>query len=194
MAEMTAKSVEHLRDPGRLTDSIVGSNCANMILVPGHPGKVHILHHGFGTNTSDGFQLVFLQGNLSDSVSFKMLPRDEAVIQIKSETGPRRTEETKSCPSLNRMLGAETEEAFKELPSEGNGILANKPNHVLITPEVFRIAKGNKSVSAKKLAFDIISWLEADDEDDAALANAKRTEALDWRPSLPCSGRRKTKA
>jgi hypothetical protein len=175
MAGMAAKTEEHLEDTGTLTDTIIGSSYANMILVPGRPGKMLLLHHGFGARTTDGFHLIFAQGNLSDSVTFKMLPRDEAVSRI--TTGEGRKAETTPCPSLNSMLGAGSADVFKNLPTEGNRILSGKPNHLLVTPEIFLIAEGAKSINAKELAFEVITWLEADDEDDENTANLKREEA-----------------
>ena len=91
MAGMTLLTAEHLANTGKLTDTIIGSSHANMIMVPGRPGQMHLLHHGFGASSSEGFNLIFIQGNLSDSAIFKMLPRESAVAQIRGEEaeGPR---------------------------------------------------------------------------------------------------------
>ena len=185
MAGMTLLTVEHLANTGKLTDTIIGSSHANMIMVPGRPGQMHLLHHGFGASTSEGFNLIFIQGNLSDSAIFKMLPRESAVAQIRGEgaEGPRTRAvaagaDTLLCPSLNSMLGADTAVEFMNLTAEGNTILAEKPNHIMVTPEIFDIAKGNKTVDAKKLAFDIISWLEEDEDDEEELRVLKEKEAL----------------
>lgn len=175
MAGMAGKTEEHLGNTGMLTDTIIGSSNANMILVPGRPGKMLLLHHGFGARTADGFNLIFAQGNLSDSVTFKMLPRDETVTRITVGTG--RKAETTLCPGLDSMLGAESAEEFKDLPAGNNQILFSKPNQIMVTPEIFLIAEGAKSVNSKDLAFEVITWLEADDDDDENVANLKREEA-----------------
>jgi hypothetical protein len=44
---------------------------------------MNILHHGFVNNTNMGLALIFVQGNLTNCAYFKILPRDEATIQVK---------------------------------------------------------------------------------------------------------------
>jgi hypothetical protein len=177
LATMAAKTETHLNDTGALTDSIVGSAYANMVIVPGANGKVHLLHHGFGCNTSEGFALIFIQGNLVDSSSIKVLPREEAVSQVIGEKRGRRGATPASCPDLGSMVGVDTAEAFGNLPEEGNEILQGKPNHVMVTPEVYHIAGGAKTVKATELAFRIIEWLQPEEDDDDEVINLKEIEA-----------------
>jgi hypothetical protein len=87
-----------------------------------------------------------------------MLPREDAVAQIKGKAGRTRAgAETRLYPSLDSMLGAKSAVKFMNLAAEGNSILVDKPNHIMVTPEIFENAQGNKTVDAKNLAFDNIS-------------------------------------
>jgi hypothetical protein len=61
-----------------------------MILVPGADGNVHLLHHGFGSNTVEGFGLFFFHGNLSDCAAVRTIPRKEAVAGLITSTQPQR--------------------------------------------------------------------------------------------------------
>jgi hypothetical protein len=177
MAEMATKTETHLDDTGALTDSIVGSSYANMIIVPGANGKVHLLHHGFGCNTSEGFALIFIQGNLVDNSSIKILPREEAVLQVMGQKKGRRGATPTFCPELGSMVEVDSAAAFGNLPAEGNEILQGKPNHVMVTPEVYHIADGAKTMQSQDLAFSIIQWLQPEEDDDDEVINLKETEA-----------------
>lgn len=179
LAEMADLTESHIVDSGRLTDTIVGSAYANMMIVPGATGKVHLLHHGFGCSTTEGFALIFIQGNLVDSCSFKVLPRTEAVNQVggdKKGRGRGATIKT-LCPGLQSMVGVTSADAFVALPEENNEILQEKPNHVMVTPEIYHIMGGAKTVPARELAFDIIRWLVPEDDDDDEVLELKEVEA-----------------
>lgn len=177
LATMAAKTETHLDNTGTFTDTIVGSTFANMLVVPGPLGKVHLLHHGFGCNTSEGFALIFIQGNLVDNSSIKILPREEAVNQIVGERRGRRATTPALCPDLRSMVGVDNADAFGNLPGEGNEILQGKPNHVLVTPEIYHIAEGAKTMQATELAFSVIQWLQPEEDDDDEVVNLKETEA-----------------
>ena len=145
------------------TESIAGSAHGNMLIVPGQAGRVQFLHHGFTCSTESGMATIFAQGNLSDCSYFKILPRDKSIEQARIVTGS--TARTANCPTLDDMLGASSEEAFKDLPSRGNVILRNFPNHLLVNTDVFILADGASSASAKALAFAIISWFNGNPDD-----------------------------
>jgi hypothetical protein len=179
LAEMAELTESHIVDSGRLTDTIVGSAYANMLIVPGPLGKVHLLHHGFGCNTTEGFALIFIQGNLIDSCSFKVLPRNDAVSPVGGDKkGRARGATIKTlCPELQSMVGVTSADAFAALPEEKNEILQEKPNHVMVTPEVYHIMGGAKTLPARELAFDIIRWLVPEDDDDDEVLELKEIEA-----------------
>ncbi len=61
----------HFNDALAFTDTIVGSSRANMVLVPGTKGNIHLVHHGFGSNTTERFNLFFFHGNLSDCAAVR---------------------------------------------------------------------------------------------------------------------------
>ena len=42
------RSTEHLGNTNTITETIVGSAFANMMIVPGAAGTMQVLHHGFG--------------------------------------------------------------------------------------------------------------------------------------------------
>ena len=137
---------------------------------------MNLLHHGFSCLTDGDFSLVFVQGNLSDCSYFKILPREAAVEEIKVVNGRRVT--TTNCPTLEAMLGARTADEFKDLPAQGNGVLRQRPNHLLINGDVFLMVEGAPSFSAKELAINVIEFVrpvtEGDEEDDDDMLEAKR--------------------
>ncbi|KAI2493347.1 hypothetical protein MHU86_21192 [Fragilaria crotonensis] len=184
LGPLAAVTKTHLDDALAFTDTIAGSAYGNMVMVPGLPGKFHILHHGFTCTTSKGTSMIFVLGNLSDCSYFKVLPRAAAVEQIKVTTGPR--VRSTNCPTLADMLASTTEDEFKALPAQGNGILRQHPNHLMINPEIFMMADGATSVNAKTLAATVIAWFREhaeEDEDDEDL-RALKTELKSGAESL----------
>jgi hypothetical protein len=63
-------------------------------------------------------------------------------------------------------VGSETE--FNNLGSNGNPILRNKPNHVMIGPAVFTLAKGSQRIKASTLAFRIIDRIVNGDDESSS--------------------------
>ena len=138
---------------------------------------MQMLHHGFTCDTDEsGFQLVFVQGNLSDCCYFKTAPQDKVTKPIRITEGRRTT--TTNCPTLASMLTATTKEEFKNLPAQGNGILRQKPNHMMIHPDAFLMMDGKPTFPAADLAITIIGLIRIDpDEDDEDLVEEKMTAA-----------------
>ena len=179
-AKALARKVEgNLNNVGRFTDFITGSSYENMVLVPGRPGVMQLVHHGFACNTSRGFTLAFAHGNLRDCTAFKTIQREDLVAPVAGrddieEEGNKRT---RSAPSLDSMLGAESATDFAELEAEGNDILDRLPNHCFITPETFIKTKGAKHISAKNLAFYLIEKFQGSVENDDEISVEKEEEA-----------------
>ena len=167
----------HLADPNELTETIVGSSHGNMLMVSGEKGVMQILHHGFGASTNNGFTLIFAQGNLEDTTVFKTLPRVEAVSPLVSATG--RCSRNVDVPQLTSMLEAASADAFAGLVTEGNPILNDRPNHLLISPRVFVLADGARTVSAKVIPFEIIKALVAE-ADDNSERQAEKEQEREW--------------
>ena len=171
-----SRSKLHLRDVAKFTETITGSATGNALIVAGAPGRMNLLHHGFSCLTDGDFSLVFVQGNLSDCSYFKILPREAAVEEVRVVNGQRVT--TTNCPTLEAMLGARTADEFKDLPAQGNGVLRQRPNHLLINGDVFLMVEGAPSFSAKELAINVIEFVrpvtEGDEEDDDDMLEAKR--------------------
>ena len=92
-------TLSHLANPVGLAETIGGNTFGNMMLVPGEPGRMQLLHHGFTCNTDEGFSLVFAQGNLGDSSYFKILPRVEVTTKVKVSRATRGWV-TINCPTL----------------------------------------------------------------------------------------------
>ena len=174
-----AKRAEgNLNDVSKLTEFITGSSYGNMVLVPGRPGLMQLVHHGFACNTKEGFALAFAHGNLGDCTAFKTLPRDEMVAPIAGRDDEEEEgERTRSAPALESMLGAESATEFAELEAEGNDILDRLPNHCFITPEMFLKVKGSKRLAAKELAFHLIENFQNSVEDDDEISVEKEDEA-----------------
>ncbi|KAI2498102.1 hypothetical protein MHU86_16412 [Fragilaria crotonensis] len=175
-----ARKVEgNLNNVGRLTDYITGSSYGNMVLIPGRPGQMQLVHHGFACNTTDGFALAFAHGNLGDCTTFKTVPRDEMVAPIagRDDDDEEGDERRRSAPTLDSMLGAQSGEEFAALEPEGNNILERLPNHCFITPETFLQVKGAKLLAAKDLAFHIIEKFQQSVEDDDEISVEKEEEA-----------------
>ena len=161
---MDRRTVSHFENPEKLSQTIGGSAFANVVLVPGAPGRMTLLHHGFTCTTDDGFALIFIQGNLSDcSYYFKVLPRDEATAQIKGGNGRNGTI---NCPTLASMREATTADGFAALVTQGNDILRQKPNHIVVPPTIFLLANGENDVRSKDLAIGILDAIRIDPEDD----------------------------
>ena len=140
LGTLAAKSKSHLQNTGKFTESITGSAHGNMILIPGTTGKMQLIHQWFSCSTDDGFALVFVQRNLSDYSYFRILDRNEAVKAIKVIHGRRVT--TTNCPTLVSMLSVSSTAEFKDLPAQGNGILSERPNHLMVNGDVFLMAEG----------------------------------------------------
>ena len=181
MGTLTETSVTHLGNPGKLIQTIAGTGFGNMMIVPGPPGTINLLHHGFSCKVPTGFALVFVQGNLSDCSVFKILPMDEATKPVEATTtgrpSTRQGGATLDCPTLERMFEARTAEDFKKIPANGNDVLMGKPNHLLVLPEVFFMTKGAKTFQAKDLAIKVLERLRPIDGEEEAVAVARRKEA-----------------
>ena len=177
LQDLVDRTTGHFEQPGKFADTIAGSANANMLIVPGTKGMMNILHHaGFVSGGRDGLALIFVQGNLSDCAYVKVLDRNEATTQAKVTNGRRIT--IMNCPSLVRMLEAVTADEFANLEAQGNTILRQKPNHVMVHPAVFFIADGAASVRSKELAIAIIDNLRVDlEEDDEEETDKKGKEA-----------------
>ncbi len=147
----------NLNNVSQLTDYIAGSLYGNMVLVPGRPGEMQLVHHGFACNTDDGFVLAFAHGNLGDCTTFKVVPRKELVAPKAGRDDDKEGgERTCIAPTLVSMLGAESGEEFAALEPEGNNILDRLPNHCFITPETFLKVEGSKHLASKDLALHFI--------------------------------------
>ena len=174
-----ARKVEgNLNNVSRLTDYIAGSSCGNMVLVPGRPGEMQLVHHGFACNTNDGFVLAFAHGNLGDCTTFKIVPREELVAPIAGRVDDDEGgERARSAPTLDSLLGAESAEEFAALEPEGNNILDRLPNHCFITPETFLTVEGSKRLASKDLALHLIEAFQKSVEDDDDISVEKEDEA-----------------
>ena len=71
-----------------------------------------------------------------------------------------------NCPSLAAMLAAGTADEFVNLEAQGNTILRQKLNHIMLHPVVFFIANGEATVRSKELAIAVIENLRVDPEED----------------------------
>ena len=182
LGAMAERTKAHLGNALAFTETVAGSAHGIMMVVPGPPGKVHILHHGFTCSTEDnGSVMIFAQGNLSDCSYFKVLPRDAAIEQIRARATGTRGWKTTNCPTLAEMLAAESAVAFKALPAQGNVILRQHPNHLLVNSDIFVMSDGASTVSAKALAFAIITWFKDDPdnpETDEEIIEQKAEVAL----------------
>lgn len=157
LAALSSITTSHFKKPDKLVETIASSTYANMIMVAGdNDGAVHLLHHGFVNATAFGGEasLLFLSENSSEA-PVKSLSHASAVLPIKTGLGRTRGV-TIDSPSLGTMLRADSENDFANLRGEGNTILRDKPNHMMIGPSVFSIAEGAQRIQAKTLAFRII--------------------------------------
>ena len=181
LGTLAKRTKSHLANALGFTETIAGSAHGNILLVPGPPGRMQILHHGFTCSTLDGgLSLIFIQGNLSDCSYFKVLPREAAIDQVKTTVGGR-TRST-NCPTLEDMMKAESMEQFKDLPAQGNGILRQFPNHIMINSDTFMMTNGATSVSSKALAMTVIDWfrrrVEEEIEEEGEKEEHDREERL----------------
>ena len=69
------RTTSHVENPDKLVQDVAGSMYGNIMMIPGAPGRMHLLHHGFICNKPGGIDLIFAQGNLGDSFYFKVQPR-----------------------------------------------------------------------------------------------------------------------
>jgi hypothetical protein len=74
------------------------------------------------------------------------------------------------------MKGATTADEFAALEAEGNTILLQKPNHVVIHPAVFLMAKGAPTVHSRELAITILDVIRINPEDAADEEETARKE------------------
>jgi hypothetical protein len=172
LATLSIITASHLKKPDKLVETIAGSTYSNMIMVAGEDdGTVNILHHGFVNATSFGGEttILFLSGNSSEA-PLKALSHSSAVVPIKTSSGRTRGRgATLDAPTFADMRKVESETEFSELRGNGNIILREKPNHMLIGPAVFNLAEGAQRVRARTLAYQIISRLRDNyDSDDPA--------------------------
>ncbi len=86
---------------------------------------MQLIHHGFACNTKEGFALAFAHGNLGDCTAFKTFPREEMVASVagRDDEEEEGDERTRSAPTLDSLLGAESADEFANLDAEGNEIL-----------------------------------------------------------------------
>ena len=56
---LARKTEGNLNNVSKLTDFITGSSYGNMVLIPGRPGVMQLVHHGFACNTGEEFTLAF---------------------------------------------------------------------------------------------------------------------------------------
>ena len=177
------RTSEHLGNTNALTETIVGSASANMMIVPGAPGTMQVLHHRFGAFSGTGaFSLNFAQGNLEVCTIFKAIPSTDVVAQMGNENG-RRSGGNIECPKLASMMAAADEEAFVALVAEENPILRDRPNHALIIPQFFFLIGGARSFSAKEVAMKTIALLRPRGGDTPEILEEKIAES-DWGESL----------
>lgn len=182
MRTLSLKSASHLNDVDKLTQTIVESANFNMLIVPGEVGNMQLLHHGFACGSGEGLALAFVNGNI-ETATFKTFSRIQAVEPITGAFGRRKSGNSSACPSLRSMFAVQSAEEFRELQSEGNHVLDNYPNHHLISAEIFLIAKGAKSISAKELAYTLIKKHKISYNDSKGLRGIKESEA-EWFESL----------
>lgn len=172
LATLSIITTSHLKKPDKLVETIAGSTYSNMIMVAGEEeGVVHVLHHGFVNATSFGGEasILFLSGNSSEA-PLKALAHASAVLPIKSGPGRTRGAPHLDAPTFHDMLNTDSETDFANLRSNGNNILRNKPNHMMIGPAVFLLAEGAQRIRAKTLAYQIINRLR-DDVDNSSTGN-----------------------
>ena len=183
---LAERSASHLSNAARLSETVGGHTFGSMMLVPGPKGRMQMLHHGF-TYESDkmGFQLAFAQGNLGECWYFKIVPKGDVTEPIKITNGHRTT--TTNCPTLESMLVAlTTAEGFQTLPAQGNVILRQKPNHLIIHPEAFLMMDGASTFKSSNLAMTIIGMVRTDpDEDDQGTIEDKQSAAKGAELVLP---------
>ena len=164
-AALATRTETHLSNPVRFAETVGGNMFGSMVLVPGGKGRMQMLHHGFtSSETDEGFSLIFAQGNLGECCYFKVIPRDTATAPIKVTEGRRTT--TTNCPTLETMLAATTGDEFKNLEAQGNGILRQKPNHLMLHPEAFLMMDGAATFQAKEMAIIILDLVRIDPDDD----------------------------
>ena len=84
------------------------------------------------------------------------------------------------------MLAAGSADEFADLEADGNEIRLKRPNHLLISPQIFVLAEGARTVSSKELAFQITSRLAFADDDDSVEVEEKETER-EWVEELLAS-------
>ena len=173
LATMSIITASHLKKPEKLVETIAGSTYANMIMVAGDDdGMVNILHHGFVSATSFGGEaaILFLSGN-SPEAPVKALSHTSAVVPIK-KTSSGRTRggaATLDAPTFADMWGVESETDFADLRANGNTILRDKPNHMMIGPAVFALADGTQRIRARTLAYQIVARIrDHDDSEDSS--------------------------
>jgi hypothetical protein len=59
LGTIASRSKLHLQDV-KFTETITGSATGNALIVPGAPGRMNLLHHGFSCLTEGEFSLVFV--------------------------------------------------------------------------------------------------------------------------------------
>ena len=178
---LATKTVSHLSNTVRLAETVGGNMFGSVMLVPGPPGRMQMLHQGFTSDTDDaGFSLIFAQGNLGECSYFKVVPRAAVTEPIKVTQGGR-VIPTTNCPTLETMLAATTGDEFKELEAQGNVILRQKRNHLMIHPEAFLMMDGAATFQAKDvMAITILDMVRPnpdDDEEEDETVEAKKKAA-----------------
>ena len=171
MGSLATTTTTHLGNTNTLTQTIAGTGHGNMMVIPGPPGTIVPPPSWLHVHGSPRFR---------PRAMFKILPMEDATKPIEGTASGRPSTHQGvilECPTLDKMIGAKTEEEFKKLQADGNEILKGKPNHLLVLPEVFFMANGNKTFSSKWMAIKIIERLRPQDSDDDDMKTARMTEA-----------------
>jgi hypothetical protein len=188
---LARKAEGNLNDVGRLTNFITGSSYGNMVLVPGRPGTMQLVHHGFACNTREGFTLAFAHENLGDCTAFKTIQRREdlvAPVAGRADNEEEGEERTRSAPTLDSMLGAESANEFAGLEGEGNDILDRLPNHCFITPDTFIKTEGSKKSRPRTWRSTSSRSSRARSKRTTKSASRRRRKQRVWKESWPCYG------
>ena len=178
--EWTLRTSNHLNSASNLTTSIAVCNQANFVLSPGGKDRVNLVHQGFVHSSSIAGgdptnSLVFIQGNFVESSPIKVLPAEDAVRLVGTQARNTR-KNLIACPSLQSMCAVESAVEFAALPGEQNQSLQKQPNHFFVNPQIFLDFHCARSVSAKELAFHIISEdLQLEGYDDFLADKKKKT-------------------
>ena len=140
---LSAVSQSHLDKPDRFRSTIGALSPTTMIIVPNGNKVVSILHcgslysRGLGTEPKS----IFIAGN-RELLPIKMLDVDEAVLAIGAGNSAATRPRSIDTPLIKSFFGIESNEDFQALkPTDKHQSLKDRPNHLLIHPRVFKLAK-----------------------------------------------------